>query len=387
MRCAVPPTPAAGNIQVCGSNDFNGVILACGIAGAAMAFLVALVYMLGEFFNNPRMLMWAKTEALQVFASIAIVLVILFVLATVCTIRVGELNYMLGVNYPAIYSSLEHRQWNLYEGAIAYTEYLGTASIANMASLRYAMAAYEVRTTYTKYQCDSICIYSLSSTTISKFTGDSARLALMNNLLSAATVAQLGIITQYFILLYISKGLFIEFLPIAIIIRSIPFMRNFGGALIAIIISLYILYPGMMVVDAYITPSLAKGFQGASEPPYITLRTGYGPAAECGNVQAAFGEYTTGGGVTYYVGCDGTAPQNEITIKKVGIGEGIMNTIEPLDQFAYPATSELIKFNSLIFIVSVFLPAFNIIVIAALARELSRFLGEEADVSRLGQMI
>jgi hypothetical protein len=46
-----------------------------------------------------------------------------------------------------------------------------------------------------------------------------------------------------------------------------------------------------------------------------------------------------------------------------------------------------IQLNILIFLTSIFLPAINFIVIAALGRELSRFLGEEADISRLGQMV
>jgi hypothetical protein len=52
-----------------------------------------------------------------------------------------------------------------------------------------------------------------------------------------------------------------------------------------------------------------------------------------------------------------------------------------------PTLEQALMFNALIFISAVFLPALNFIVIAALARDLSRFLGDEADISRLGQMI
>jgi hypothetical protein len=50
-------------------------------------------------------------------------------------------------------------------------------------------------------------------------------------------------------------------------------------------------------------------------------------------------------------------------------------------------TVELLKTNVLIFLTSVFLPAINFIVIVGLARDISHFLGEEADISRLGQMV
>ena len=48
---------------------------------------------------------------------------------------------------------------------------------------------------------------------------------------------------------------------------------------------------------------------------------------------------------------------------------------------------ELIKANVLMFLVGVFLPALNFIIIIALARDISGLLGDEADISRIGQMV
>jgi hypothetical protein len=331
----------------------------------------------GEALHNPRMLSWAKAEALQIFASLAVVCVVLFVLGMLCYMQVGELAGLTGVQGPLVYKG-QNGQYTLFEGAILYLEYLGTTSLAHISAVRYAMGAAEVRTTYTEYECDAICLYSMASSTVAKYSGESVNLAILNNMLSTATVAQLGILFQYFILLYIAKGLFALFLPLAIIIRSVPFMRQFGGALIAIFISLYILYPAMIVANAYMAPSLAKGLYPYY--PEIELRSQGGPPSSCATVQAAFSE-SPGSASSIYLSCVDASPK-EPDIRSWGISNSRMEDIKPK-----VSLSSTVKAGALIFIAAIFFPALNFIVIAALARELSRLLGEEADISRLGQMI
>ncbi|MCX6770078.1 MAG: hypothetical protein NT051_05390 [Candidatus Micrarchaeota archaeon] len=355
-------------------------------AGVAMASMIALAYMGGEFFHSPRAITWAKTEAAQVFVSLVFVAVILFALAVLCQVKTGEINQMLGINYPA---TLSDGSRTLFEGAVMHLQYMGNAGIANMASLRYNLAAYEIRGTFQKYICEGTCLYTLSSHNEGTFSGESAKLALTNSLLSAATLSELSVIFQYFTLLYITKGLFVVLLPLAIVLRSIPFMRQFGGALMAIVIALYVFYPLMIVADAYIVPSFARAFVGSSMAQ-VQVRTASGPASDCQYITPPFSEITnpTTLATSTMLNCipapDGKTEQSLGGIT-VGQQLGLENYITSLDP-GQPL-EESIKFNTLIFLSTVFLPAFNFIVIAALTRELSRFLGEEADISRLGQMI
>jgi len=375
LAAILPPALSADTPFTCDPAQFSDTMMLCGIAGLAMFSLIALVYIGGEALQSPRMLTWAKSESVQAFASLVIVSVLLFAVFTMCNFQVGEMKSIFGSPLPKIYqgapSPYGNGQDSLYTGAMRYTENLAALALGNVASLRYDLGAYELRTSFNTFECDGICIFSLSSTSVSYFGGESMNLAITNNLLGLATVSYLSVIFQYFTLVYIYNGLFLTFLPLAIIIRSVPFMRHFGGSLIAIFVAIYIMYPLMLVADAYIAPGLA-----AANAP-ITM---------CGrdflNCQG-IGVFSTESQQNV-VCSQGTDPCNGKESEK-----GMENSWQQSAMSAIsPNTlSRAIQFNVLIFLAAIFLPAINFIVIAAFGRELSRLIGEEADLSRLGQMI
>ncbi|VVB99922.1 Uncharacterised protein [uncultured archaeon] len=371
LTAVEPPPPAP--IQAC-SAEFSGTLQLCAIAGVAMAALIALTYMFGEFFQNPKMLTWAKTEAMQLFVSLVIATVVIWAVGTFCTVQAVELKGMLNNNLPVLYSA--HPDLTLYSAGINYLENLAGMALANVASIRYNLGAYEIRTTFTEYKCDGICLFTMSSTNEAAFGGETLNLAVTNNLLSTATISYFTAEFQYFTMLYIANGLFVSFLPLAIVIRSIPFMRQFGGALVGIIMALYILYPAMVVVDSYVAPGLAQA-TGAT----LYARDGI----SCG-----------GHGEKVFSVMAGSPPSPQAYVTCLDSGAGLKQETELANSGTYRsdmtalAPSPLaasIKLNVLIFLASVFLPAINFIVIAALARDMTRFLGEEADISRLGQMV
>jgi len=370
----------ASTIFTCNSTQFNDTMTLCGIAALSMFALIALTYIGGEAAQSPRMITWAKTEAVQAFASLVIVGLVIFAVSTLCTFQVGELQSVFGISsMPKIYLDAGGGTDNLYDGAMRYIENVAALSLSNIASLRYDLSSYELRTSYTTFLCSGDCLLSLSSVSISPFSGNSMNLAITNNLMGIATVSYLSAIFQYFTLIYIYGGLFIVFLPAALIIRSVPFMRHFGGSLIAIFVSLYLLYPVMLVADAYIAP----GFVSNS----LNVAGGAGKVVMCNRDDrgCAGSDIYTMGGATPSIQCSlGNDPcQGHLEWDLEGItrSEGGMNDTSPND------VSRAIRLNVLIFLTAVFLPAMNFIVIAAFGRELSRFLGEDADMSRLGQMI
>jgi hypothetical protein len=156
-------------------------------------------------------------------------------------------------------------------------------------------------------------------------------------------------------------------------------MRHFGGSLIAIFVSLYILYPVMLVADAYVAPGFASNS--------LNVAGGAGKVVMCdrdGRNCAGSDIYTMGGATTPSIQCSQGDPcygHLESQLEDVSRSEAGMNGTSPND------LSRAIRLNVLIFLTAVFLPAMNFIVIAAFGRELSHFLGEDADMSRLGQMI
>ncbi|MCX6771996.1 MAG: hypothetical protein NTX79_08170 [Candidatus Micrarchaeota archaeon] len=377
LAVLLPSMLGASTPFTCDPAQFSDTMQVCAIAAIAMFAIIALVYIGGEATQSPRMLTWAKSESVQAFTSLAIVSILIFAVFSLCSFQVGEMQTIFGLSaMPKIYQSApspyDNGKDSLYTGAMRYIENLAALALGNIASLRYDLGAYELRTSFNTFLCDGICIFSLSSTSVSYFGGESMNLAITNNLLGTATVSYLSVIFQYFTLVYIYNGLFLTFLPIAMIIRSVPFMRHFGGSLIAIFVALYIMYPLMLVADAYIAPGLAAS--GAS------------PAVMCGrdslNCQGigVFSTSTQTGAVCKQGEDPCFGKSNEWGME----GKWQQSDLSGLS----PNTlGRAIPFNVLIFLTAVFLPALNFIVIAAFGRELSRLLGEEADMSRLGQMI
>jgi len=378
LAAILPPLSAAASPFACDPAKFSDTMQICGIAALAMFALIALVYMGGETAQSPRMITWAKTEAVQAFASLVIVAVLLFALFAMCNFQVGELQPLFGLSsMPKIFkdapSPYNDGHDTLYNGAMRYTENLAALALGNIASLRYDLGAYEIRTSYNTFECQGSCIFSLASTSVSYFGGESMNLAISNNLLGLATVSYLSSIFMYFTLIYIYAGLFVVFLPLAIVVRSVPFMRHFGGSLIAIFVSLFMLYPLMLVADAYIAPGLIPsgtqvtmcardglGCQGAG-----VFSTGAQQGIICSTLQST----------------DPCLGRTEYEMENIGRSKSSMEGLHP------NTLSGAISINVLIFLAAIFLPALNFIVVAAFGRELSRFLGEEADMSRLGQMI
>ena len=117
-----------------------------------------------------------------------------------------------------------------------------------------------------------------------------------------------------------------------------------------------------------------------------------------------FGEYNAKSGQqTNYLNCTSTETQSagllllnmpitahirtEAGLDNTGSSETEMNHLDDPSGSVNEGLANSIEVNALIFLSAIFLPAINFIVIAALARDLTHFLGEEADISRLGQMV
>lgn len=372
---------SAASPFTCSTDKFNDTMMLCGIASLSMFALISLTYIGGEAMQSARMITWAKTESIQAFASLVVVGLVIFSLSTLCSFQVGEMQSVFGLSsMPKIYKAapgFEDGKDNLYSGAMRYIENVAALSLSSMASLRYDLGAYEIRTSYNTFTCSGDCLLSLSSVSVAPFSGNSMSLAITNNLLGISTVSYLSAIFQYFTLVYIYGGLFLVFLPLALIVRSIPFMRHLGGSLIAIFVSLYLLYPLMLVADAYIAPGFVANSLSATPPSQVVMcdRDNRGCA---GSDIYAIG---TREGIKCSEGNEPCFGHFEWEVESVGRSKSSMEGLSPND------LPRAIRINVLIFLTAVFLPAVNFVVIAAFGRELSRFLGEEADMSRLGQMI
>ncbi|MEM4348253.1 MAG: hypothetical protein QXN37_01650 [Candidatus Anstonellaceae archaeon] len=373
VKCEPAGSPdavcTATSAPICGASSTSETFWLAALAAIATAIIVALGYMAGEAIQNPRLTTWAKTEAAQIFTSLIIVGVVFGTIQLFCTLQIGEIASIF-TRLPKIYEPYQTK--SIYDGSIIYLEKLMDVAHSNLRTLRYLAGAYEIRTTYTKMVCTGSCFISLAGYNEATHGGETLNLAIVNNLANTATISYLTAAFEYFVLQYILNGLFLVFLPIAIVLRSLPFMRQFAGALVAICISLYIMYPTMLVINASIAPGMANtqspisfnacGCKGAEIFSYKDLPSN----VMCAPSQACYNE------------------ESLVSGHRIGFGLGGLTADLP---FVPASLDMVIRANGLIFITVVFFAAVNFIVIAAVARGVAHLLGEEVDISKLGQMI
>ncbi|HQT44601.1 MAG TPA: hypothetical protein PLO51_01365, partial [Candidatus Micrarchaeota archaeon] len=179
----------------------------------------------------------------------------------------------------------------------------------------------------------------------SKYSGEYSIEGMLSSLLNTTTASYLSAIFILFTLNFLTNGLFLYFLPLGIMLRSIPFMRGFGGALIALVLVMYIGYPVMLTADMFLW-----------YPSYTAMHV----------------DTKLGGAL------DETAP--------LGGGLGAVGALIAGPP-SYDSTPDMIFLSATAFFVTDFLLAINFIVLAAAAKSLSHMIGDEIDISRLAQMV
>ena len=224
---------------------------------------------------------------------------------------------------------------SLYDASDAYLSFLQLYIHQTMTGIRVSMGVYEIKASLSRWVCDGLCIFGGPGHSMSPNAGLTSLIEVGNIFLNSATISLLSALFMQFTLRYITSGLLLLFLPFGLILRSLSFTRPLGSSLIALVISLYIFYPLMLVMNSMIFPFVA---------------------GEVPDLAGFSGESGLGGNI---VGSAGNGPNMTWMVQKTAAS----------------------------FFGAIFLPAINFIIIVALARQTAHILGEELDISRLSQMV
>jgi len=366
FTCAPPAGEGGGGAgfgEVCGSNSMQQNVTLSFFALAATSLVVALAYMGGKAIENPKISNWCKIEVWQVIASAIIVAGVYAAISLFCVATPLQIVPFTGIGnvrgeLDAFGGGFENQ--GMYVATQAYLERLASYTKGVMTAVRYNMGVYELTSGVQKFHCDAFCLLASAGKSFAPYGGDSSYVSVLQGSLQISTIALLSVLFQLFVLLYINSGLFLVFLPIAIVVRSLPFMRGFGGALIALVVCLYILYPLMLYVDGIVIPPASKAIA-----PALSHRVQPGD----GSVYPLLGAVRTSG-----VGGEDILVKNAFSM-----WEERRDDIDDIPQ--------LVSLVAFAFIAGVFAPALNFVVIAAAAREMAKVLGDEIDISRMGQML
>jgi hypothetical protein len=265
--------------------------------------------------------------------------------------------------------------------SIKYLEWATLQTHLSVALIRYDMGAMNMRATASKFKNTGAIGLGANGYQDYAYSGDYTTNGSLSMILNMNTMFLLSTMFLYFSLLFFtySGGLFIILVPIGLVLRLVPFMRGFGGALVALGVGLYVMYPMMLAMMGMVVPPLYEGV-GVEASKLVKMHVWHGTlyartfeAQQCGSdtagihncLQDVFGEEQAMTGNSIFDYYD-RVPD-------------VMNVDDKL--YAY---YELTALN---FLRTTLLPLAGLLVIGGFVRDLSAIFGEEVDTSKLVQLI
>lgn len=348
--------------------------------------IIALCYMFGNATNNPKVLLWAKTEIVQLFISLATVGILFGIIASFCAIDLRSILTLFDVPSPR----LPANPLSVYDGGELYLVQGGIWVHDILSAARYHLGGFNILEMYGRWICDGpagspavdfiFCIFgnalSLGGGTGISASPDSGWAYLAPALsvsFNTLVFSYLSILNYLFILRYVYSGFVFFFLPVGIFLRSMPFMRGLGSLMISVTISFLFIYP--LVLSVFYLDFLSSRILA----PEI-----HAPA----NTLPQDLDRNRFFGVGYYAREDVSTKVNILDAIDIG---GLSNDVFDFNRGAFGGTNdrsfEILQLSANAFLVGVFIPSVALLATLASIAYINRFLGEDIDLSRIVQVI
>jgi hypothetical protein len=355
-----PPKIPINAESICDPDSMDGWNVYMAVGMTSLILVIALIYMIGNTLSIPQFTEWSKTEISQLFVSVLMFIIMIWFMNMMCGFGMGQFTkWVTGTTTAAVNPATSENYviddyMTPMEAAKGYLEWAIAQTQLTTVMIRYDMGALNVRSTLSGFESQG---WGMSQNGIStaKHSGDYTIIGTENMLLNLNTSFLLSLLFQYISLLFFASanGLFIILIPLGLTIRSVPMLRGLGGAMIALGLGFYVMYPFMLAVLGVSLPILYEGADASNvggKEGMGTLSQGW--EAENELSKASVFEYA-----------DGEPPN-----PKFGIGTFAVLTAQN-------------------FIRAMFLPSAGLILAAVFIRELSMIFGEELNVSKLVQMV
>ncbi len=212
------------------------------------SIVIVLSYYLGEAIGHPKITLWAKTEIVQLFISIMAAIIILTGIQSFCAIDATSLSsFVTGTTSLA--------PMTIYDAAYSYLYSAADFTHKTVAIERYYLGGFNLLEGrhYWNCQysgCDPIlcCLFGTSGMSSSPFAYASVVSVSFNIAFNSTVLSYLSSLNYLFILKYAYSGILLFMLPLGILLRATPYMRNVGSLLIAVCIAFMIIYPTMLAM-------------------------------------------------------------------------------------------------------------------------------------------
>lgn len=373
MGVRVPQSGVNAGTLFCDNDQLKKWGSAMGVGLMALAAVLALAYMLGESLSHPRLIDWAKTEMLQAVMGVVLFLLVVWLVFLEC-----HVSFAPFVPGP------------LMQGAQNYVDWGVAQTHLSIVMLRYDMGALNLRATHTNYDTVVPGIGG-NGFSYSDYAGDWGTSGTLGMLLNLNTTFLLSLLFLKFSLLFFTanSGLFVFLVPLGLILRSAPFMRGVGGALVAIGVGFFIGYPILLALLGSVLPPIYAGHD-ASELAAGTMGT---PKCSYGDMQCLSDltqnwqndeQSLTGKDMTSYRWSGPPSPR--IFILTAG-NPDVNNDVNNGWPMRQPDLAAYYRLTALDFLRALLLPSAGLIILITFVRDLSAIFGEEVDAGKLVQLI
>ncbi|MFH2106247.1 MAG: hypothetical protein ABII22_03225 [Candidatus Micrarchaeota archaeon] len=327
----------------------GSVLQLMAIASITLVLILALFMMYSKSISNEKLDIWSRTELVQLFISICFVVLFGIIVTSYCALTSDSLAIFVegGTQKPNL---------NIFEASEAYL--LETAQYSHQALNvnRYYLEAFEMFKTRNRQLCaDAMCLFGYTGDSWSPYAGLSPVAGAFYVSFNTTLFSFLSALNFLLILKYILSGILLFMLPLGTFMRSVPFMRKFGALLMSVAISFIFIYPLILSVF-YLLPKDVLFWEVNHD---------------------VFTEYQSDDLIAGKSNFDILADSFEM-----GQDE-FMDVLLPVGtHYEVP-----LYLAGMSFIASVFIPSFALLAAIGAVSYVTRFLGEEVDLSRVIQMV
>ena len=319
-----------------------------GLAILVSAAILGVLYMFHKFFGNETGQAQVKLEVFELFASVFLVFVVIIILDASCSIQIGSILSPEG---------FEHM--NIFEAAAATLNDFSKDLIISTSLLHLVYIPFDYLTTITLTQ------HPMGMGTVLQPMAGAGAVWKPAHVQSIQMMAVAFVIirAQLLLLDFGTFAMLTYYLPLGILLRMFTPTRKIGGTLIGLTLGLVLVYPALIILNGVVIFPMSPFSIDNWESFKDVVASAWPSWEEFSSSSLSILE-----------------PLSIFRALKLVVG-GVFGTIMALYY------SLALRTASVAFLIGIFFPALNTLLLVTAIRYLSKALGEEIDVSSLTRMI
>lgn len=377
-------------------------LLPLAVSAVLSVLIIVALYLLGKFFNDPKVNAMVSKEIYQIVANIILIFFILFLLVFINGQIAKAIQVVHGLDDPV----------TLQQAACYYTLSVRDAIALDISVATFTMGVMNsAASVHLPFVPMTLKAFDLS---LEFFYGTLA--SMLDMLLKTYSLAYGEWVVKAPFIQFFSTTLIEVILPIGLIMRNFSGLRRAGGAIVAMSLALYFIYPAMLYLNSLM---ISEWYNVSFEN---IVRYGRSPETRYGIFQIfpyyfGIGFATFESALREFFNLNVLSPFASMSILKLStayvkailglmtlsIGTVMLKTTKfyMLGVILFPILTAsltistfymifkilLIRIVSMMLIVSIILPLINISVTLTAAKDISRFLGSEISFASLVSLI